>query len=376
MEYSAYYVYNLCEGPVAKVQQNLEITLAKLVFIPSITEDLDACHEAIDFVKSEIKDLGLFIHHEKTGGGAPWMVATTKDTKTPDILLMAHLDVVPAPGEMFALEERGDKLYGRGVYDMKLAAACYIELLKAHKGELSHLNIGLLFTTDEESHSKSMHDVLAWGLRPKVVLLPDGGDDWSIEKRAKGLYGVEIVAHGRTSHGSRPWEGENALHVILDIIQKLRLKYPSNQPSEATLSVNKIRAGEAINQVPHHASVMLDFRSFDKQELDEYRALVTKLTAADNITLIPMNSGDPLLFDAESPYVQSFVKALQKQTGSKDVHFCESYGASDARFFTHYNIPCIIIEPHGGGRHSNDEWLEMADLEKFYQLIERWVFSE
>jgi succinyl-diaminopimelate desuccinylase len=360
---------------VAKVQQNLEITLAKLVFVPSVTEDLDACHEAIDFVKSEIEDLGLFIHHE-TGGHAPWMVATTKDTKTPDILLMAHLDVVPAPGEMFAMEERGDRLYGRGVYDMKFAVACYIELLKEHAKDLSSLNIGVLFTTDEEGNSKSMLDVIAWGLRPKVVLLPDGGDNWSIEKRAKGLYCVEIVAHGKTSHGSRPWEGENAIHRLLDLISALRLKYPSDKPSDATLSINKFRAGEAINQVPHHASVMIDFRSFDQQELDEYRMLLTELTAASHLELRPMNNGSPLLFDSEGPYVQNFMQALREQTGNKDVHFCESYGASDARFFAQYDIPCIIIEPRGGGRHSSDEWLETADLERFYRLIERWVLSK
>ncbi len=214
---------------------------------------------------------------------------------------------------------------------------------------------------------------MGWGLRPKVVLLPDGGDNWAIEKRAKGLYGVELIAHGKTAHGSRPWEGDNALHVILDVLQTLRLQYLSTHPSDPTLSATVIKSGDAINQIPHFASARIDFRCFDMQDLTDYKRLIADMANMHNLDMNIINQGDPVIFDADHPEIQSFKQALL-DTGHS-VEYRDSYGTTDARFFTHHAIPCIIIEPHGGGRHSNDEWILATDLEKFYQLLERWAFT-
>ncbi len=356
------------------MQQNLETILTKLVSIPSVTANSSACHEILAYVQSEMANLGLTIY-SVTDTPNPWLIATTQDTKTPDILLAAHLDVVPAPDHMFAVERRGDNLHGRGVYDMKFAASCYIELLKAHADKLSDLNIGILFTTDEEGNSDSMQSIMAWGLHPKVVFLPDGGDNWSIEQRAKGLYSVELIAHGKNAHGSRPWEGDNALHTILDIVHTLRQRYPSTDPVDPTLSATVIHSGQAVNQIPHVASVKIDFRCFDIQELTDYRRLVARLAGEYDLDLHMVNQGDPVHFDPDHPAVQTFKKALEEQTG-RDIAYRDSYGATDARYFAGHNIPCIIIEPHGGGRHSDDEWIKATDLEQYYQLIERWVLAK
>lgn len=357
------------------MQQKLEDTLAHLVSIPSVSADPQGCHEIVAYIKTEIEALGLFIHSQ-VDTASPWLIATTKDTVTPHILLAAHLDVVPAPSELFSMQKHDGILYGRGVYDMKLAAACYLELLKAHIESLRDLNIGILFTTDEETGGQSMTEVLGFGVRPNVVFIPDGGDNWLLEKRAKGLCGIELTAYGKTAHGSRPWEGENALHTLLDVLQTLRAKYPSNAPSAATLAVNHLRGGETINQLPATASVMVDFRSFDQQEITEFQTLIEQLADIHQLQTRVISSGDPLLIDPKDPRMKTFLNALQKQLGTTDIHYCESYGASDARYFAQYDIPCIVIEPRGGGRHSNDEWLEANDLMRFYQLIERWIIPD
>lgn len=357
------------------MQHNLEATLAKLVSIPSVTSNSAACHEVLEFVRTELADLGLFIYSD-TNRTNPWMVATTQNTKTPDILLAAHLDVVPGADALFTMTEQDGKLHGRGVYDMKFAASCFIELLKTHASDLPHLNIGVLFTTDEEFDSSNMNAVFDWGLRPGMVLLPDGGDDWAVEQRAKGIYVFELTAHGKTAHGSRPWEGDNALHALLDVAQTLRLQFPSANPGDPTLSINKIHSGEVLNQVPHHAIVAGDFRSFNKQDLADCQLLVNELANLRRLHVRIVSTGDPVIFDsADNLDVQRFLHLLPQTTGESEVRYGESYGASDARFFAQYDIPCIVIEPHGGGRHSHGEWILASDLEKFYQLTERWIFD-
>lgn len=354
------------------MQTSLETTLAKLVAIPSVSEDAAACFEVIALVRNELAPLGLHIIESKPEESHPWFFATTKPTLTPDILLAAHLDVVPGPTELFTMRHQGNKLVGRGVYDMKLAAACYIELLKKHAAILHTLNIGVLFTSDEEIGGDSVPDIIATGLHPGVIFIPDGGGDWQIEARAKGFSGTRLTSVGKAAHGSRPWEGDNALHPIMDIIHTLRQEYPFKGPDEATFAVTGVKGGQAVNQIADSASAHLDFRTFDNQELSQFNQRVSDLASEHGIEAKIIQSGSSVIFNKEHPAVQPFLQAMEEQRG-KPVAYVDSYGGTDARYFAALAIPCIIMEPHGGGRHAEDEWLHADDLSSYFRLIEHWI---
>lgn len=357
------------------VQENLENTLASLVAIPSVPNDSFACHAVMNFVHDELKayDLSIQTHFDIQN---PWLIATTKHTRSPDILFYAHLDVVAGASQLFQMQKVDGHLLGRGVFDMKFAAACYLEFLRNHADALSDFNIGFLFTTDEEKDSGCMDDVISAGFRPKVVFMPDGGDNWSIEKRAKGFYSVELISLGKTAHGSRPWEGDSALHNLLDTIKPLRDKYTLQEKDHPTLMINSIQSGHAINQIPDHAIAKLDFRCFNQHEMDEYVGLLKSIVKTrSNLSFIVHNFSETMEFNDASPYVQSFIRSYKKVRGISPT-FCDSYGATDSRFFTPIGIPCVIVEPRGGGRHSDDEWLMAADLAVYYQLIEHWILQE
>lgn len=351
------------------LQTNLEAILGHLVGMPSVSSDSAACHEIIDYVRSELAPYNLFVRGDFESNN-PWFIATTKDTNEPDVLLVAHLDVVPA--KTYAMEKQDDKLYGRGVYDMKLAAACYLELFKQHGARLKERNIGLLFTTDEELGGLCMPSVLETGLRPKVVFIPDGGDNWHIEERAKGFRHTRLTAYGKAAHGSRPWEGDNALHRLSDTLHSLHKSFPSQQPADSTLTITSFHSGEAVNQIPDYATATIDFRSFSQDDLARHSAEVVNLATENNIEITPVQTGDPLILDKSSPAIQDFLSTLREFTG-KEIQYTESYGGTDGRFFAPYGIPCLIIEPQGGGRHADIEWLDTDDLVRYYQLIEQWI---
>lgn len=357
------------------MQENLENTLASLVAIPSAPNDSFACHAVMNFVHDELKTYNLTIedHFDTT---RPWLVATTQVTKTPDILFYCHLDVIPAPSHMFQMEKQNGRLLGRGVFDMKFAAACYLEFLRNHNDSLSDLNIGFLFTTDEERDSACMSEVIATGLRPKVVFMPDGGGNWEIEKRSKGFLAIELVATGTTAHGSRPWEGDNALHSLLDIIKPLREKYMLQEKEHPTLMINSIQSGQAVNQIPDLAIAKIDFRCFNQHEMDEYKMILNDmLVQHPNLTLNVQNSGETIEFDESSPHVKGFLRTFKQLRGTLPT-YTDSYGGADSRFFNPLGIPSIIIEPRGGDRHGDNEWLEASDLAKYYELVERWIFDD
>lgn len=348
-------------------------TLTKLIAIPSVSADAIACHEILAHVSTQLTPYNLHIRTDVDRPN-PWLLATTRDTLQPDILLVAHLDVVPAPAEAFTLRQDGERLHGRGTYDMKLAAACYLELLRTHHKELAKLNIGFLFTTDEELGGTSMQDIINIGLKPSLLFIPDGGDDWHVESRAKGSLNALLTAHGRPTHGSRPWEGDNALHRLMDALSELRADYPSMEPSEPTLAVTMLEGGEAVNQIPSHAAARIDFRAFGPQELAAYREKLANVSAKYRIELDTTYSYDPLIFDKQAPAAADFLAMLKEFTG-QDVQYIESYGGTDGRYFAPLGVPCIIIEPRGGGRHAENEWVDEADLHRYYQLLEQWLLT-
>lgn len=355
------------------MQSDLETTLEQLVSIPSVSANTAACREILEFVASQIESHHLFITSDMERE-SPWLIATTQDTKEPDILFASHLDVVPAEPDMFSIKREGDKLIGRGVYDMKLAAAAYLHFIRQHADTLSQLNIGFLFTTDEEIGGQSVPAILELGWRPKIVFIPDGGDNWQIEELAKGLYGIELVARGKTAHGSRPWEGENALHRIIDATNELRKLFPHQHPDTATLSVNRVNGGKAINQIADFASVDIDFRSFHKEDLALFYAEVVRLSDEYDLELSITQEGGAHVFNKDSEISKRFLTILEQIT-EKPAEYTRSFGGSDARHFAQYDIPCVVIEPYGGGRHSANEWLLASDYPRYYKLIETWALD-
>jgi len=130
-----------------------------------------------------------------------------------DILYCTHLDVVEAEADQFEMKVEGDKVFGRGVADDKGPALIGMMLAKEILPIEKNNKIGFLFATDEEIGSENGVDYLVnkLGLKAKVVLLPDAGENHELIQACKGFLHLEIKAMGKEAHGSRPWFGDNAI---------------------------------------------------------------------------------------------------------------------------------------------------------------------
>ena len=49
------------------------------------------------------------------------------------------------------------------------------------------------------------------------------------------------------------------------------------------------------------------------------------------------------------------------------------HSASDGRFFSERGIPTIIGKPVGGNIHSENEWVGLASVGKFTQILEKFL---
>jgi succinyl-diaminopimelate desuccinylase len=290
------------------------------------------------------------------------------------------VDVVPGSENLFHPVIKDGKMYARGAYDMKMAVACYLLLMHELKDQIADLDIGIMLTTDEEiGGMNGVKRLMDEGYTSKIALLPDGGFDWKFEEAAKGAIQVKVVSKGKSAHGSRPWLGDNAIYklmlVLMDVnahFEKEKAKYGDYFP---TMNIGVFEGGKSANQVPDYAEAKLDIR-FPPPLTSEriFASLQEIISQYQNVTLEKLIAAVPHQEDLSGePFI--LFKDLAMKLYGIEVGKVHSHGASDARFFTEKNIPVIVIAPTGGEIHSDDEWIDLADLARFYEVMKAWVQS-
>lgn len=354
----------------------MDTLLESLIAMPSVCGDIPAAHRILSFVEKQLRDIGLHVERYEQHK-FPSLVATTRKTKTPKVLLAGHLDTVDAPDALFKLRLEDGKYYGRGVLDMKSAIANYIHVLEGIKHSLADYDIGVMLTTDEEyfgMHGTGM--LVDKGYLPKVCILPDSGfgTNWQIESFAKGCWFAQITSLGISAHGSRPWEGDSASIKLVRALDAItRLFDDKQKPNTATLNVSMMRGGTSINQIPAAGMATLDIRYAD---MDDYRKLKRWISAICDqygISLKTIRKASaPTHNNIDHPLIATFTKHVATQTSIQPQAFT-AYGATDARFFDNYGIPCVLMSPPGGGHHSNDEWLSLEGYAHFRSILRNYL---
>lgn len=349
----------------------LEI-LRQLVAIPSFTDNVAMSQEVIAFAAHYLADFDMHIE-TFAQNGHPSLIATTRKTTHPKLFLQAHLDVVPGSLTQLEMVAENGRLYGRGVYDMKFAAACFLLAVKQLKDHLGDLDFGIMFTTDEESGGEDGVGYLtSLGYNADAVLLPDGGADWQVEVAARGSWSFRASATGTSSHSSRPWLGDNAIDKLLDFIQRVKNIIPTSQDGDSTLVVSRIAGGEADNQVPALASVTFNARYETNEQARGYRSKITEAASQTGVELEHVLSIEPRQLDTNARALQVWNQTVASvRAHGAEPGYTKSLGASDARYFG--DTPVIVVSPGGGGAHSDREWISQGQLYEFYDCIVRYI---
>jgi len=346
---------------------------ADLVALPTVSDNREANHEALEYIDHFLSERGLFVHRHEWNGSES-LVATTQPTKNPRIMLAGHIDVVPAPPRLFKLEERDGKFYGRGVCDMKFAIAAYLQLVEDLQEDLRLYDFGIMITTDEEIGGRDgVKALMEDGYRAKAFVLPDGGDDWAMEQSAKGLVWLIATASGTNAHGSRPWEGENAIEKMMLFLQAVRRELFAAQDNDtSTINIGTIEGGSAVNQVPGVCVAHVDMRSLNREEHTRIISRIKELGEEYDVSCELKLNDSPIDIDMTDPYVAAYVESVEHAIG-RPMQTMRSNGGSDARYIAAYDIPTLVAYPTGGGRHSNDEWLDVKSFYQFSDVLRNYL---
>lgn len=352
--------------------------LKKLISFETTPNNFQEKKNAIFWIKKRLSKFPLYFRYFEFSRH-PSLVILTKKTKTPFVWLAGHIDVVPGSKGLFRSRIRGRKLIGRGAFDMKFAIACYLRLCEELNKELEKYNFGIMITSDEEIGGfYGTKKILEKGYSGKICFLPDGGSNWQFELQAKGILQLKVESLGKSVHSSRTWEGQNAIEnliLFLADVKKIFSKIPQNIKNHwhPTLNIGKIEGGKAINQVPDFCQAFLDIRypsnfnirSFE-EELQKLKKIYPKIKIKKFLT------GNFYFIDPKNEYLKIFSQITKEKFKIK-TGFSLSHGSSDGRFFFQKKIPTILIKPKGGNHHADNEWIDIRDLERFYEVLLSFV---
>lgn len=350
--------------------------LRKLIAIRSYSRDVTANARLLDVVEKELKP---YLSVKRfSSNGHPSLVATTRNIKTPRLLLMAHTDVVPGADALFRLQKRGNKFEGRGVIDMKFAIACYVKLAKELGKNIRAYNFAILLTSDEEIGGfDGTEQFLKKGYKPEFVFLPDGGMNWQVVRGSKGIWHLDFEAKGKSAHAAYPWHGKSPIMTFFQFLQELQKEFHNSQCDNKnhyhnTLTISRISGGEAINQVPGQVSASVDIRHVPETTKKDLEKRIHRIMKKyKGITLIERAHGHAHTLDLNHPYMQEYMRIAKAENVKISDTF--AHGTSDARFFAEQGIQVLTVSPRGGGHHSDGEWMDTRDFEKYYSILKEWV---
>ena len=324
----------------------------------------------MDFVAGWLEGRGAGLTRRDLGDRE--VLTATAGSGPVRIVFNGHLDVVPGHPDQFAPRIQGDRLIGRGAYDMKAAlGAMMIATANLADTPPPGVQVELVIVPDEERAQpgpNATEMLVDQGLRADFVICGEP-TDMQVGVQAKGVMILEVVVEGRAAHGSTPWLGDNAIVRALEVYRRLEsLPFTrASTPLFARPSVNlgRIEGGDAGTKVPDLCRMHVDIRYLPGQDPDEVLRQARDCGAASVEVSI---SRPPADTDPEHPLVGALV-----QCASRHDHSSMSVGrdgASDAVAFLQVGVPAVEFGPRGAGHHGPDEYVDIPSLMAYRQALE------
>jgi acetylornithine deacetylase len=267
----------------------------------------------------------------------------------------------------------GDRLYGRGAYDMKAGlAAALIACREAAALGLAG-DVVVAAVADEEHASLGVQEVLRSVTADAAIVTEP--TELEVIVAHKGFVWSEIEVTGRAAHGSRPHLGVDAITKAGPILTALgeldvalaRRTHPLLGRGSVHASI--IRGGEELSSYPAQCVVSLERRTLPGETiadiegeldvlLDRCRASDPELTAGHRTLLVR----DPFEVAPDADIVATVRAAAAEAIGTAPDVGGASYWA-DAAFIAAAGIPTVMFGPVGEGAHAAQEWVSLSSTE-------------
>ena len=337
------------------------------------TSTVDGIRAAQGFVKGWLEAREIEVH-DHIHNGLPVLSARVGATDGPTLVFHGHVDVVPGNPGQFDPRVEGDRLIGRGAYDMKGGLAA---MMCALHDVADQRDVGVRFMCAPDEESEDVDT------RSTDVLVDEGfqGDfaitgeptDLHVGIQAKGVLAARVTVLGRAAHGSTPWLGDNAITKAIDVLRRIETLPFSRESSEMfdrpSINLGRIIGGDAINKVPDRCTMDLDIRYLPGQDPGD---ILEQIRRIPEIEVVKTFGRIPAQVSRRNPYVLALCDAVRGSANGEAVSVGRD-GASDAVSFLAAGIPAVEFGPTGAGHHGPDEWVSISSLVQYRAALADFV---
>ena len=349
----------------------------ELLAIPSTSERPGELRRALDYVLDFVGP-GFTVERFESGGKPSALVYPGTERRDFDVILNAHLDVVPAPPGQFRPRRDGDRLYARGAQDMKVSGLLAAQVFRELAAGLGY-PVALQLVTDEEVSGRdgTLHQ-LERGVRGRFVIVGESSG-LHIVNESKGMLVARLLATGRAAHAAYQWLGDNALVKLQRSVASLLARYPVATEEAWRTTVNLSRVGtrnQGRNQVPADAEALLDIR-FPPDDADLAGKTSAEVTAylqgfcAPGVTPVVDILDPPHHADPGRPEILRLQDAARHQGYPGGL--LRKYGVSDGRFYGQLGIAAVTFGVDGAGQHGPDEYADLTTVMPYYRALREFL---
>jgi len=336
------------------------------------TSTAEGLHAAAGFVKGwlEARDIDVEAHRFGDLHALTAAVGVGGEKIVPTVVFHGHLDVVPGHTDQFVPRIEGDRLYGRGAYDMKGGLAAMMCAAYDLAGQ-QDVRVRLVIVPDEESEDievRSSDDLVRRGYVGDFAITGEP-TNLHIGIQAKGVLAARMVVRGRAAHGSTPWLGDNAIVKAVDVFRRIESMPFSRESSELfdrpSINLGRIVGGDAPNKVPDACTMDIDIRYLPNQDPGD---ILEEIRAIPDIEVKRTFIFPPAHVSRSNPYVRVLSEIAAPQAHGESVSVGRD-GASDAVSYLRAGIPAVEFGPAGAGHHGPEEWVSIRSLARYRELL-------
>jgi acetylornithine deacetylase len=310
--------------------------------------------EIARFVVAWAEENGLAAEVLEATPGRPSVVVRRREARGRTLMLCAHLDTVGVEGMRDAHTPRieGDRLYGRGAYDMKSGLASALIACRDAPGDVL-----VAAVADEEHASLGVQEVLA-AHRTDAAIVTEPTERELIVAH-KGFVWIELEVGGRAAHGSRYEEGVDAIvkaGPVLTAIGELDARLAANTHpllGRGSVHASLIEGGAELSSYPARCTIGLERRTLPGETAAQVEAEIAALAGgAQQRTLLVR---EPFEVDPDA----EIARAVAAAAGGPALAGAPYW--ADAAFIAAAGIPTVMYGASGAGAHAVEEWVSVAD---------------
>ena len=198
----------------------------------------------------------------------------------------------------------------------------------------------------------------------------------AVEGGCKGTMKLEVTARGTAAHSARDWVGDNAIHKLAPVLERLstyeaRTVVIDGLEYRECLNVVSISGGIAGNVIPDHAQALINYRFAPDTSCAQAEAHVRELLDGLEVEIQVVDQAEGALPGLDTPAAVALLAAL-----GDSVEIRAKQGWTDVARFSALGTPAINFGPGDPLlAHTDDEHVPVHDLREVLAALGRFLGS-